>query len=307
MLLTSSRLLVGSALNSNCLRLQRGILFASPILFSSRCSSGVAGNDKKKTPQSFPILSAAEFSSIAPMVLLRQALQHHTMVRDAPDVTVTSDVKGSRDVISRAVFDFCCSESHISDSNEALRLLEDAGVVVSISDGKAIHLRPAQLVEMQESLSCNGAISDVPLDFFLEEANKRLLEAEAEKAKMEVELEPALRRAVKWRRLVWGGALCFAGIQLAVISRLTYFDLDWDIMEPVSYFIGTGTTILFFLYFIRYGHSHTYKDYDRTMLPAKVKKYVSKDFDWKKYKVVCKKVVAERQMVESIRNWVREH
>ncbi|ORC91664.1 putative calcium uniporter protein, mitochondrial [Trypanosoma theileri] len=308
MLIAAPRLIAGSALTRNYFRLQRGVLLSSsPIVCASRWSSGVAGGDEKKTSQSSPILTAAEFSSIAPMVLLRQALKHHTMMNDAPNVTVTDDVKSSRDVISRAVFDYYCSESHVSNSSEALRLLEEAGVIVSISDGKAIHLRPAQLLEMQESLTEKGGISNVSLDFFLEEANTRLLAAEAEKAKMEVELEPALKRAVHWRRLVWGGALCFAGMQLAIISRLTYFDLDWDIMEPISYFIGTATTIVFFLYFIRHGHSLTCSDYDRTMLPAKVKKYVSKDFDWKKYEVVCRKVEAERQMVNSIRNWVREH
>ena len=80
--------------------------------------------------------------------------------------------------------------------------------------------------------------------------------------KLELELEAAraeyqalVDKAARWRKLVWAGALAFSGTQLAVISRLTYFDLDWDTMEPISYFLGSGTSLLFFAYMLRHSSS----------------------------------------------------
>ncbi|KEG09835.1 putative calcium uniporter protein, mitochondrial [Trypanosoma grayi] len=265
----------------------------SPLLSAMRCCTTTATSASTGEAPPPPPLTASEFASIAPMVLLRQALQQHA--------AVGSDGSGGRDVISRAVFDHYCRESHVADSDVALQLLEESGVLVSISHGVAVHLRPARLLQMYETLQ-GGTV-----DFFVEEARRRVSAAEVDEEAMRSALEPALRRAAKWRRFVWGGALCFAGLQLAVISRLTFFDLDWDIMEPVSYFIGTGTSLVFFLYFLRHGRSHTYEDYDRTVLPARVRRYAPPDFDWEKYEVVCRRVDEERRMLEKIRAWVKQH
>lgn len=40
--------------------------------------------------------------------------------------------------------------------------------------------------------------------------------------------------------LLWGG---LAGVMAvwAVCFRLTFWELSWDVMEPITYFIGSGT------------------------------------------------------------------
>lgn len=49
--------------------------------------------------------------------------------------------------------------------------------------------------------------------------------------------------------MVWGG-LSWMCLQFGFLSYLVWGEYDWDIMEPVTYFVGYGTSILLFAYFI---------------------------------------------------------
>ena len=42
-------------------------------------------------------------------------------------------------------------------------------------------------------------------------------------------------------------AMC---LQFGVLSRLTWCEYSWDIIEPVTYFIGYGTLMGMFAYYI---------------------------------------------------------
>lgn len=44
--------------------------------------------------------------------------------------------------------------------------------------------------------------------------------------------------------------LVLMSIQLSGLARLTWWEYSWDIMEPVTYFVNYGTTMLLFIYFI---------------------------------------------------------
>ena len=48
---------------------------------------------------------------------------------------------------------------------------------------------------------------------------------------------------------MWGG-LAFMSTQFGVLARLTWWEYSWDIMEPVTYFVTTGTAIICYGYFL---------------------------------------------------------
>merc|ERR1711916_115549 len=86
-------------------------------------------------------------------------------------------------------------------------------------------------------------------------ANKEKLRQEI--AAIEEELEPmeALRneinvQAEKRAKLFSWGTMTFLGLQFGFLARLTWWDYSWDLMEPVSYFIGLGTDFVLFSYFV---------------------------------------------------------
>lgn len=40
------------------------------------------------------------------------------------------------------------------------------------------------------------------------------------------------------------------GLQFGLLARLTWWEYSWDIMEPVTYFVGYGSAIAMFAYYI---------------------------------------------------------
>ena len=49
--------------------------------------------------------------------------------------------------------------------------------------------------------------------------------------------------------VLWAG-LGWMSLQFGFFARLTWWDYSWDIMEPVTYFVGYGTSVLIFAYFV---------------------------------------------------------
>lgn len=284
-----------------------GRSFMFPIFFAVRlCSTSKnASSARAAVTRSSVSLTAAEFAQIAPMILLRETLRRHIYGGGADG---DSERGACREVISRELFNRYCAESHVGDSDKALQLLAESGCLVSLAGGTAAHLRPAQFLRVYEE--CGGAggpTGEKGGEFFLDEAAARLAAAQAEEAAMLRELQPALRVAARWRRVVWGGALFLMGAHMAIVSRLTFFELDWDTMEPLTYFFAASASILFYLFFLRHGRSCAFSEYDKTMLSKKVRKYTSSEFDWEKYGDVIKRIDEERVMMEKIRAWLRQH
>lgn len=244
---------------------------------------------------------------LMPMTLLRSSLQQYTQLDGTEYAQHCAQEKGQNYIIiSREKFDAFCASANVTDTQTALEALSDAAIVVPLEGGRLVHLRPALFVEeeeMADQVSRGEAAGHIYDSFLLEEVEARISALEKEEAELRSQLTPAIAKAARWRRSVWGGALCFAGAQLAIISRLTYFDLDWDIMEPVSYTIGIGTALFFYVYYLRHDDEHTYSDFDQRYLPKKVRQYAPRDFDWARYEKVCQQLVDEEKMLANLKEW----
>ncbi|PRP80571.1 hypothetical protein PROFUN_12333 [Planoprotostelium fungivorum] len=75
-------------------------------------------------------------------------------------------------------------------------------------------------------------------------------------SKLEREIFPLMRekldldrRAYRFADLVLFGGLGAFAAQYFFLARLTWWEFNWDIMEPVTYFIGSGTALLAMFYF----------------------------------------------------------
>ncbi len=58
--------------------------------------------------------------------------------------------------------------------------------------------------------------------------------------------QPPRRRT---RTYLWAG-LGFLVVQWGVLARLTFWELSWDVIEPITYFLGSATTVLLYCYFM---------------------------------------------------------
>ncbi len=206
---------------------------------------------------------------------------------------MTSSVLSSeKAVVSLRELEAMAAACKVTDVDRAARALAGAGVIVPLADG-GFHLRPVQLLAALDGGSFR-------LEAGLEQEHAAAVANETVRRRA---LQEAIDRASKLRQSVWAGALLFSGAQLAIISRLTYFDLDWDIMEPVSYFIGTGTAIVFYLYMLWFRREHSYTEFDATHLPRWVQRHAPKDFDWDAYRVACERVDGTHRAVEAAKAW----
>lgn len=47
-------------------------------------------------------------------------------------------------------------------------------------------------------------------------------------------------------------------VQLGAFIRLTFWELSWDVMEPIGFFVQLATGILAYAWFMLYGSEMTY-------------------------------------------------
>lgn len=82
---------------------------------------------------------------------------------------------------------------------------------------------------------------------------------------------------------MWGG-LGYLVAQWCVLARLTWWDFNWDIMEPVTYFITFGTAVIGYAYFAIAKREYTYGDLrDVVHQRSVVSTYFRNGFDFEKY------------------------
>lgn len=217
-------------------------------------------------------------------------------------------------VMTASMFQDLLKECNVRDVAKATSALVQAGCIIPIDGGAHYHVKPSQW--LHDVATSAASPSDAAGASFVEpfssvnivqSAQEKVDLAEKAHASLLQSLDGAVLKASRWRKCIWGGAMLFSGTQLAVISRLTYVDLEWDIMEPISYFLGTGTSLVFFLYVLKYHRDHSYEDFDRTMLPARVRKYAPKEFDWNAYEKAKLNLTEARAELDYVKRWASMH
>eukprot|EP00049_Salpingoeca_infusionum_P008394 m.136555 g.136555 ORF g.136555 m.136555 type:complete len:303 (+) comp14000_c0_seq2:329-1237(+) len=176
------------------------------------------------------------------------------------------DIKREDDgVVSIGVFN---EEGIAIASNTPLSELEAEPVQLLINDRKYTF----ELPEFATAVSTPVA-SGSPLSGRLEQT-LQLLEAQhskrqhlmAEISQIKDELKPLediraecqVKAHDSGKKLAWVG-LGVMGLQFGFLARLTWFEYSWDLMEPVTYFITTGTQMLFMCYYLISQREYTYE------------------------------------------------
>ena len=106
--------------------------------------------------------------------------------------------------------------------------------------------------------NCSFCIAQYRSCFFLfcfQLEKERYLMAELEKLQLElkpmedIKAEIDRKSAQRTNIVVWGG-LGYMAFQFGLLARLTWWEYSWDIMEPVTYFVGYGTAMACYAYFV---------------------------------------------------------
>eukprot|EP00051_Salpingoeca_urceolata_P003524 m.58420 g.58420 ORF g.58420 m.58420 type:complete len:371 (+) comp12865_c0_seq1:415-1527(+) len=110
---------------------------------------------------------------------------------------------------------------------------ESHGAMPGVMDAVWSHLEQANAI-MQQRAQLRSRLSDV----------------EAELASLEDKRRQCLDKAVRRSRLQGYATLAGLCTGLGFFARLTWWELSWDIMEPVTYFVGYTTSMGCLAYFV---------------------------------------------------------
>lgn len=133
------------------------------------------------------------------------------------------------------------------DASSVCEALAASGAI--LRQGNLVYLRPDEVLDALRRV--------LPVD----EASLRARLAEAE-AELEVlqRQRTAIHRSARLRSRVMNYAVLGAMLaQWGLLFRLTYWELSWDVVEPIGFFAGGATSVASCAYFVRTRRDFTYE------------------------------------------------
>ncbi|KAI5069234.1 hypothetical protein GOP47_0015535 [Adiantum capillus-veneris] len=91
------------------------------------------------------------------------------------------------------------------------------------------------------------------------------------------------------RRILWLG-FGYLTLQMLLIFRLTFWDLSWDVMEPIAYFVTNITLLVGYAFFMITSKHPTYRNLSATLCSSKRKKLMRRrNFDTARFSELLRK------------------
>ncbi|GKU94591.1 hypothetical protein SLEP1_g8059 [Rubroshorea leprosula] len=165
-----------------------------------------------------------------------------------------------------------CKEGCL-DPDEGLRLarlLDECGTVIIL--GNVVVLRPDQVAKVIGGLiPLPGATN--PSD----PRRKELEQLEKQKSAIDEKADTLVRREL------WGG-LAYLVVQTAAFMRLTFWELSWDVMEPICFYVTSIYFMAGYAFFLRTAKEPSFEGFYQSRFSAKQKKLMkTQNFDFQRY------------------------
>jgi len=101
-------------------------------------------------------------------------------------------------------------------------------------------------------------------------------------APLEAEKDKYDAAAKKYANRFMHGLFFYLVFQFGVLADMVWIDFNWDIMEPITYFVTLTTVIGGFSFFIRSKQDYTYPALAQRFANSKLRKlYIANRFNWK--------------------------
>ncbi|KAD6795937.1 hypothetical protein R6Q59_016184 [Mikania micrantha] len=164
--------------------------------------------------------------------------------------------------------DECCDRDQGVD---VANVLDKSGCVIVL--GNIVFLKPEQVMKAINELMTKDIL---PMN--------QLKEMEQWKSKID---EKAYKMV---RRELWGG-LGYLMVQTAAFMRLTFWELSWDVMEPICFYVTSAYFMIGYAYFMRTSREPSFEAVYQSRFRAKQMKLMKiEGFDFKKFnelKKIC--------------------
>lgn len=166
-----------------------------------------------------------------------------------------------------------CADNNGDNENYGVELakrLDHSGAVIVL--GNFVFLDPEQMAKSIASLIPTLGINNQD-----SRGNQELEEMEKQKAMIDSEAEQQVRRELRW-------GLGFLVAQTAALMRLTFWELTWDVMEPICYFITSTYFMGGYAFFLTTSKEPSFEGIYQSRFIAKQKHLMKlHNFDVHKY------------------------
>ncbi|KAJ6811452.1 calcium uniporter protein 2, mitochondrial-like [Iris pallida] len=162
----------------------------------------------------------------------------------------------------------CREVSSSEQGSEIARSLDESGTVVVL--GNLVFLRPDQIAKVIQSV--------IPLSLpQQDDGREELREMEEKKAAIDKQAEAGVRREL------WGG-LGFLVVQTVGFMRLTFWELSWDVMEPICFYVTSIYFMAGYSFFLRTSREPSFEGFFQSRFAAKQKRLMKAyDFDLSRF------------------------
>ncbi|KAJ6420014.1 hypothetical protein OIU84_030021 [Salix udensis] len=219
-----------------------------------------------------------------PMVMEEVAAEEGLTAEDARKLLKVAQLEGlklrlremEKTWISYSEFVRVCSEgcSDLEYGVRVARNLDESGTVVVL--GNLVLLKPEQV------LKAIGGLIPLPAADPNDPRRKELQEMEKQKAVIDQKAGTLVRREL------WCG-LGFLILQTAGFMRLTFWELTWDVMEPICFYVTSFYFVAGYTFFLRTSKEPSFEGFYQSRFSAKQKQLMKlNNFDLDRYNVLRK-------------------
>ncbi|PSS30801.1 Calcium uniporter protein [Actinidia chinensis var. chinensis] len=174
----------------------------------------------------------------------------------------------AKDHVPFAEFVEICSDgcSNGEEGLELAKILDQSGIVIVL--GNIVFLRPEQVVKVIQGLM------PAPVD---DHSLKELEAMEKKKTVIDQKAESLVRREL------WCG-LGYLVIQTMAFMRLTFWELTWDVMEPICFYVTSIYFMGSFAFFLRTSKEPSFEGFFQSRFTSKQKRLMQiHNFDVGRY------------------------
>ncbi|XP_022751358.1 calcium uniporter protein 2, mitochondrial-like [Durio zibethinus] len=213
-----------------------------------------------------------EAKSSVPEVAALSVLEAKKLLRVAQlEVVKTRLRETGKNWISYSDLIRICGEG-CSDPEQGLqfaKLLDESGIVIVLRN--VVVLRPEQVAKAL------GGLIPLPGPRPNDPRRKELVELEKQKAMIDQKADSLVRREL------WLG-LAFLVVQTAGFMRLTFWELSWDVMEPICFYVTSMYFMAGYAFFIRTSKEPSFEGFYQSRFSTKQKQLIKAcNFDIQKY------------------------
>jgi len=176
-----------------------------------------------------------------------------------------------------------CTQEGLTESQAKglAKSLSDSGVVLHFPNSDNAVLRDTLFLKPEEFTTVvSRLLGQITSDTFLKE---QLEVKKTELVRLQNEIAPlvATRQSLQKKAhsrattIVWAG-LGYCVVQAVAVARLTWWELSWDVMEPVTYMLTFATALIGYSWFVATGTEYTYEGLMKSLEHRRLDKLIKK-------------------------------